>query len=230
MNKDSQYSRAKNFPISWSEWDECQKGELDSWHWNLYERPEMRPAKNKGIIVRQMRLNWDDETEEIIDPEIDGKSIIEMGAGVLGQILYVKNLKKGTAVEPLKFPEWVLKRYEEHNVKFVNLPSELVTLESLGEFEKYDEAWIAGVLQHVLDPTEILRNMAKIAKKVRLSEWVDMPPHKDHPWMITQEMIHNTLDPIGKVIWTEKVYIDQQGETTLRGWLVNCLYDTEAYK
>lgn len=216
------YDRDKNFPVSWDYWDSCQSYEMHSWDYNLSNPDLFLGIENHMFIGSFMGLEFEDNKVS----NARGKRIIEYGAGVVGYTVRSDKLGPSFAVEPLDMPQWVRDRYEERNIKFIQAPGELVNLEFLGLTEKLDEAWMAGVLQHVLDPIAILENMAKVANVVRISEWVDIPPHEGHPWMVTEEMITSTLDKYGKRLKVEKVYVDQQCHTVLRGWLVNVIYDT----
>jgi len=218
------YKRDKNFPISWTEWDECQKYELDSWSYNLNNPELFLGIENHIFIGGFMGLEFEDNKVS----NARGKRIIEYGAGVVGYTVRSDNLGPSFAVEPLNMPQWVKDRYEQHNIKFIQAPGEIVNLDFLGLTEKLDESWMAGVLQHVLDPIAILENMANTANLVRISEWVDLPPHEGHPWTVTEDMITSTLDKLGSRIKVEKVFVDQMCHTQLRGWLVNVIYDTSA--
>ena len=75
----------------------------------------------------------------------------------------------------------------------------------------------------------ILRNMAKIAKRVRIIDWGWEPPHDGHPWMLTDDMIRSTLGPLGDELICEKQYINVCPPTTttkLIGTAIVTIYDT----
>ena len=124
--------------------------------------------------------------------------------------------------------EKVIKQYSKNNVTVIRQPAELVNLEFLGLKEKLDEAWSCGVLQHVLDPNVILKNMANIAKRVRIIDWGWEPPHDGHPWMLTDGMIRSALGPLGNELFCEKRYINIDAPVTdskLVGVGVAAIYD-----
>ena len=53
----------------------------------------------------------------------------------------------------------------------------------------FDEAWIYNCLQHVEDPRVILQQAMLAAKRVRLFEWVNIPPYTGHLQMLTQDLL-----------------------------------------
>jgi hypothetical protein len=53
----------------------------------------------------------------------------------------------------------------------------------------FDEAWIYNCLQHVEDPTAVLGQAIRIAKRVRLFEWINLPPYTGHLHMLTVPML-----------------------------------------
>ena len=124
--------------------------------------------------------------------------IIDIGGGPTSMMLKTKDVLKGSiVVDPLAndYPQWVHDRYETRGIKALCMNGEDIdTIE-----ETFDEAWMYNVLQHTDDPIKILKNMLKISKKIRIFEWIDIPPHEGHPHMLTEKMLNETLGVKGHV-------------------------------
>lgn len=111
--------------------------------------------------------------------DMRGKTILDVGGGPVSMTLKMTGFASAVVVDPCAYPDWVDARYAAHNVAFVQRPAEdyLPTIPT----RSYDEALIYNVLQHTLDPLMILREMKRVARVVRLFEWIDTPPHAGHP-------------------------------------------------
>ena len=224
----SNIDKTKNFPVKWEDWEEAQEYELTGWEDDRWIARE-HGILNTKYLSEQIDLTW--AGDDIVG--FENKTVLEVGGGPHGLTLYCKDLKKGYNVEPLSFadPERekkVIKQYADNNVAVIRQPAELVDLEYLGLKEKLDEAWTCGVLQHVLDPHVILRNMANVAKTVRIVDWANTPPHKGHPWKLTEKMITDTLDPLGDRILLEvrDIFIPPPStDSTLVGELLCVVYE-----
>lgn len=124
--------------------------------------------------------------------------ILDIGGGPTSLLLKTRGDVYGSlVVDPLvkNYPQWVIDRYETKGIKCITSRGE-----DLGNIkEKYDEVWLYNVLQHTDDPELILTNMKKIAHRMRIFEWIDIPPHEGHPHMITAKMLNETLGVQGKV-------------------------------
>ena len=226
----SSIDKTKKFTVSWEDWEKAQEYELTGWEddrWIVREHGILNTKYLSGFI----NLEW--EQDNIVG--FEGKTILEVGGGPHGLMLYCKDLKKGYNIEPLALqdPEReqrVIRQYADNNITVIRQPAELVDLEFLGLEEKLDEVWTLGVLQHVLDPYIIIRNMAKIAKRVRIVDWGYLPPHEGHPWMLTTEMFGNTLSPLGKEVLLQRQDIHitpPESDSTLCGTLVVAIYDID---
>ena len=125
--------------------------------------------------------------------------VLDVGGGPVSILLKTKNLKPGSlVVDPLmsEYPKWVKERYE-----LANINTKCMIGEDIDQIEdKFDEAWMYNVLQHTEDPQKILRNMQEKADRIRIFEWIDIPPHDGHPHMLTSKMLNETLGVVGTTI------------------------------
>lgn len=104
-----------------------------------------------------------------------GKSILDIGGGPTSMLLATWADRR-TVVDPCPYPEWTRARYEAAGIEVVGSMGEDFVAD-----QTYDEAWCYNVLQHTRDPREVIANMRRSARVIRMFEWVDEPPHEGHP-------------------------------------------------
>jgi 2-polyprenyl-3-methyl-5-hydroxy-6-metoxy-1,4-benzoquinol methylase len=130
-------------------------------------------------------------------PEIDlgGYSILDIGGGPCSLLLKCRNPGSLGVIDPCLFPQWVAMRYLEADINWV--------LEYAEDFlpnvpdRSADEVWIYNVLQHVRDPELVVRESRRCAKRIRIFEWLDLPPHDGHPHELHQDELQLWLGHVG---------------------------------
>lgn len=127
----------------------------------------------------------------ILDPP---RSVLDIGGGPASMLLKCRGLTRGKVVDPLTYPEWTVLRYAEHNVEVEVLRGEDV------EEQGWDEVWIYNCLQHTDDPRQIIQNAKRAARKLRIFEWIDIPPHEGHPWMLTEALLNEWTGGTGATV------------------------------
>jgi len=153
------------------EWSKSQKFEKNWWLTCQFRHPY---EIIKGDFVARIMM---------VDKGMPNKTVIDIGCGPLS-ILQRVCVKEGTAIDPI-FYEELEDAYAKKGIKRIIMKGEeLNTLT-----ERYDEAWIYNCLQHVIDPSLILRNAMLLAPIVRIFEWTNIPPHEGHPQMLTQSIL-----------------------------------------
>lgn len=108
-----------------------------------------------------------------------GVTVLDIGGGPASMLLKVADRPRGCeVVDPLlmHWPSWVLERYEAAGIRY-----RAIRGEDIGDGERYDEAWIYNVLQHVDDPALVLSRARARAKRVRIFEWIGIPAYDGHP-------------------------------------------------
>lgn len=113
--------------------------------------------------------------------DANNKRIIDIGGGPVSMLLKCKNLKEGKVVDPIKYPDWTLLRYNTHNISVQVSGGEHIT------DTNWDEAWIYNCLQHTEDPKLIIDNAFRAANTVRIFEWINIPAHEGHPHELTEK-------------------------------------------
>jgi 2-polyprenyl-3-methyl-5-hydroxy-6-metoxy-1,4-benzoquinol methylase len=123
--------------------------------------------------------------------DLEGKNILDIGGGPVSMLLKSVNGGKMTIVDPCEYPAWVAARYEEAGVEYIKMAAEDIDADAM---PKYDEAWIYNVLQHVRDPELIIQNAKKVANKIRIFEWINIPPCQGHPHELKSHFLQMWID------------------------------------
>ncbi len=173
-------------------WDKDQQFEADWWGScvNTYgeETKQLTYAHRMGLKIVPDGGHW-----PVYDME--GRSVVDLGGGPASMLLKCKNVK-GAVVDPCPYPEWVRSRYEVVGIGYMRAPAE--NFYGLHATERYDEAWIYNVLQHVKDPAKIVANARACTRLVRIFEWIDFPPHLGHPHELKEHKLNEWLGGVGR--------------------------------
>lgn len=156
-------------------WEEAQKWELD---WHLNNRFIYREELKQEVYAEKMGLNID-----YPDYNLGDKKIIDIGGGECSMLLkFIGGVNK-TVVDPLmsQYPRWIIQRYDDSMISSFREKAESL-VPNLGDItnKKFDEAWIYNVLQHTEDPKKIIENAKKLAKTIRIFEWIETPITDGH--------------------------------------------------
>jgi 2-polyprenyl-3-methyl-5-hydroxy-6-metoxy-1,4-benzoquinol methylase len=147
----------------------------------------LKEELKQSVYAEKMQINgWP-------DIDLDGKSILDIGGGPVSLLLKCKNFR-GIVVDPCKFPKWVLDRYTAASIIYVPIAAELLTNSA-----RLDEVWIYNVLQHVIDPKQVIENARKAGKIVRVFEWVNAGINPGHPHNLRKETLDKWFNGIGNV-------------------------------
>lgn len=124
--------------------------------------------------------------------DLGGKSVLDIGGGPTSILLKCVNFSRAVVVDPCPYPVWVRDRYTFHGVESVETGGE-----TFRTAERFDEAWIYNVLQHVENPLACLETAREHAKVLRIFEWIDTPPSLGHPHTITKRLLDEFLGVTG---------------------------------
>ena len=119
--------------------------------------------------------------------------IIDIGGGPTSMLLKCQGLAQGLVVDPLPYPAWTRDRYATRNIQVQQAPGE--HLAETG----WDEVWIYNVLQHTEDPELIIALAQRAAPRLRIFEWIDIPAHPGHPWMLTATLLESWTGQAGVI-------------------------------
>lgn len=147
------------------------------------------------LYARKMGLGFYHNKKSPYNIDMGGRSVIDIGGGPVSLLLKCTNLVRGTVIDPLPVPHWVDLRYQEAGIDFQNIPAEKLHITQT----VYDEAWIYNCLQHTEDPEKIAKNALKVAKIVRVFEWINTGTNEGHPHSFTAEILNDYFGGEGKV-------------------------------
>ena len=122
------------------------------------------------------------------------RTVLDIGGGPVSMLLKCKGLVTGKVIDPITYPKWTQLRYADHNIDVQVQRGEDVCERG------WDEVWIYNCLQHTDDPQLIIANAKRAGRKLRLFEWIDIPAHEGHPWMLTEELLNEWTGGTGKTI------------------------------
>jgi hypothetical protein len=130
-------------------------------------------------------------------PEVDlgGYSVIDIGGGPCSLLLKCRNTAMAVVVDPCGYPNWVAERYSLAEIEYVVEEGEAFLPKIRPN--SVDEIWIYNVLQHVSDPELVVRESRRCAKRIRLFEWLDLPPHPGHPHQLSSDELGLWLGTVG---------------------------------
>lgn len=176
------------------EWKDAQKFESEFWGDccnTLSEELKQRVyAQHMGLeLIRTCAAGF--------GYDLGGKFVIDMGGGPTSLLLKCVNRDRGYVIDPCKFPEWVGIRYNAAHIGLLPIkgedfnPAPLIGL--------VNEVWCYNLLQHTEDPGLIIAHAKKVAPRLRIFEWVDLPVYEGHPQEITQAKLEQWIGQSGMV-------------------------------
>lgn len=113
------------------------------------------------------------------------KSVIDIGCGPFSLLQRIP-VGAGCAVDPIDYGPLEI-NYRIAGISRVMCRGENVT-QHFSDV-RFDEAWIYNCLQHVEDPVAILEQAIKISRRVRLFEWINIPPYTGHLQLLTPQIL-----------------------------------------
>lgn len=131
--------------------------------------------------------------------QVAAHSILDVGGGPVSPLLKTVNLQRGVVIDPGDYPDWTRHRYAHCGIEAIRCRAEDWLFETE---QRFDEAWCMNVLQHVVAPERIVLGMRRVARRIRIFEWIDMPPSLGHPHTLHADDLNDWLSDKGT---TEKI-------------------------
>lgn len=151
--------------ISDERWQQAQNGELAC---HVHESVEQSYKNYESAYKYYFKYLS-------INPDLEGKSVIEVGPARVAALLFCKNYSKSYIVEPIAY-DGVAELYSGKTIEFVRQPFENC------EIPKCDEVWLLNVLQHVKDPDAFVNTAKKLADTIRFFEPINTEINNEHPF------------------------------------------------
>lgn len=182
-----------------NKWTNAQNHEAE--FWNDCTKTLVEEQKQLFYATR-MKLPFVDYPLSNID--FQGKSVIDVGAGPTSLLLKSHNYSKALAIDPLMdtFPAWVKDRYHSVGIETLASGGEDIDTNLI-----FDEAIIYNVLQHTIDPELIAHKLLRVAKTVRVFEWIDVKSDDLHPHILTEENLNKWFGCKGMIELVHEPYM-----------------------
>ena len=169
---------------------EAQEWELAWWNGAINtfgeEAKQITYAHRMGLVNEPREGKW-----PVYD--LAGRSVVDLGGGPVSMLLKCVG-GNGVVVDPCPYPDWVAARYQAAEIDY--RVEEAETYVSPIEFS---EAWIYNVLQHVVDPQQVVETAKRQASLVRIFEWIETPPNIGHPHTLHADELNDWLGGEGTV-------------------------------
>jgi len=144
--------------------------------------------------AKWMGLEWRTEAAKLFI-DLEGKSVVDIGGGPDSLLLKCINRGNCAVIDPCNYPKWTLERYGTANIAFVSEKGE-----SIGDYtNRFDEAWIYNCLQHTENPELVIKNAKKLAKKLRIFEWIEIEANIGHLHVLKADKLSKWIGKNGKV-------------------------------
>ena len=98
--------------------------------------------------------------------DLSGSDVLDLGGGPVSMLLKTRNRGEHcTVVDPCAYPDWIDARYEIAGINYVREEAETFTSDV-----RFAEAWCYNVLQHVVDPEQVIATAKAHADRLRIFE------------------------------------------------------------
>ena len=128
--------------------------------------------------------------------DVQRRSVIDLGGGPVSMLLKTVNCSYATVVDPCPYPDWIEQRYHQAGVQTWRMEAE--DFKGTGH-RRYDECWIYNVLQHVVDPEQVLATARAQAKTLRIFEWIETETNIGHPHTLHADELNRWIGGVGKI-------------------------------
>lgn len=119
--------------------------------------------------------------------DLGQKSVIDVGGGPCSILLKCKSPSR-LVIDPCEYPGWIAQRYAQCGVKYHVLKAE--DLYGVSDpNDRIDLALLYNCLQHTEDPARIVANIKKLARELRVFEWVDTGVSDGHLHNLTADLL-----------------------------------------
>jgi glycosyltransferase involved in cell wall biosynthesis/2-polyprenyl-3-methyl-5-hydroxy-6-metoxy-1,4-benzoquinol methylase len=170
-------------------WEKATKFESNWWGLEPNQR-WIDEVEKQNTYAKLMQLS------ENFDLKVP-TTILDVGCGPTSILLRTnRHGAQAVGVDPLPVSRNTLLKYKAANITFVNKKAE----EGIPE-QEFDEAWIYNVLQHTDSPIIILNKLVKVAKIIRVFEWINTEANEGHPHILTVDLFETVFKDLEKIFW-----------------------------
>jgi len=181
-------------------WEKAQAWEIN-WHGNCSN--SLNEEQKQLVYAEKMGLVRTPNPKTPYEFDLQKKSILDIGSGPYSLLLKCSNFSHAVASDPLmsQFPKWVIDRYANSGIFCISRKAEEFTGDEplYPPITIFDEVWIYNVLEHVISPKEIIKNVRGLSRVIRIFEWLDTRTNVGHPHTLEEAKLNRWLGGDGKV-------------------------------
>lgn len=171
-------------------WQEAQEWEA-KWHatqqFNSYNEETKQYIYASKMGLDEYKTNYYGQ----IGWDFSNMRVLDIGGS--GQSILLKATGDRTVLDPIKPSNWMLERYKEAGIKFLNQKGE----DNIkGE---YDLVIGMNVLQHCENPSKIVSNIIKISKLIKWFDWIEAGISVGHIQNLHAEELDKMFGGSGRV-------------------------------
>lgn len=176
-------------------WKEAQKFEHD-WHSERSNFANSYAEETKQYdYAHRMGLDpYKTDLYGALGWDFGDKTVLDVGGGGYSLLLKSK-AKRRVVIDPCPMPNWILQRYKECGIEFINKPAETMVFK-----KPFDIVLSYNVLQHVIDPQEICKRMRKYSKTIHFFDWTEIGVSDGHPHDLHAKDLNKWLGGEGKEV------------------------------
>ena len=195
QNRTSQGDTVRNMPKDNPNPDAAEHQHFERDWWGTCANTYSEEAK-QTVYAQLMGLTHDQTSYRYPAYNTENKKIVDLGGGPISMLLKCTNLREGsTVVDPCDYPKWVEERYNHCGITYLKETAENFT--GTG----FDEVWIYNVLQHVINPKQIIDNARMAAPKIRIFEWIETEPTLGHPHKLHADELNDWIGANGQATY-----------------------------
>ena len=174
----------------------------------VFEKNWWADCLGKNVIQELFKQNLCMKYMQISEwPDLRGKSVCDVGGGPWSILLRTFNVGRAVIVDPLLYPNYILRRYANLNIEYIQQVAEDA---SAFQDTIFDEIWCYNCLQHVDDPQKVLQNIKEHCNLFRCFDWIFTPAHLGHPHTLTPQLFLNTFKD-WEIKHSEEIDVNQPG-------------------
>jgi glycosyltransferase involved in cell wall biosynthesis len=192
--------RPTGTPVSEVEWKVAQQFEKSWWLKNP-DRWAGEKTKQEFYAEKMRFPICEDPVLRDLGAQYDfgaDARILDVGCGPFSLMLR-SHLGTGVAVDPIDYGPELELAYLKRGLQRVIGPAEKLDYHD----EPFDEGWCYNCLQHVMDPSVILKKLTDNCRRVRIYEWLNIPAHEGHPHELRVELFRTAFPD---EFWREEVW------------------------
>lgn len=175
-------------------WDKAQEFEAD-WH-NKISTNSFHEEEKQLVYANRMGIEIYPNAYTPYNIKNYGR-VLDIGGGDASLLLKVENPEDCVVVDPCKYPQWTIDRYNSKGIEFLNIKAEDYILSS--GCQPFEEIWLYNCLQHTENPGKIINNAKNAGKIIRIFEWIETGTNVGHIHNLTKEKLDKWLGGEGKV-------------------------------